>query len=70
MVEGFARLAGLHFLPDDRATVDRALVAGRTLPEVGDSPLGRAVGDVVDALAPGPVPSRAPAAPGQAANSR
>jgi MinD-like ATPase involved in chromosome partitioning or flagellar assembly len=55
MVEGFTRLVGLHFLPDDRATVDRALVAGRTLAEVGDSPLGRAVSDVVDALAPGTV---------------
>jgi len=52
MVEGFTRLAGLHFLPDDRPTVDRALVAGRTLSEVGESPLGRAVGEVVDALAP------------------
>jgi MinD-like ATPase involved in chromosome partitioning or flagellar assembly len=50
MVSGFARLSGLHFLPDDRVTVDRALVAGRTLPEVGDSPLGRAVAGVVDAL--------------------
>ncbi|MCW2792437.1 MAG: hypothetical protein JWO76_1535 [Nocardioides sp.] len=58
MVSGFARLDGLHFLPDDRATLDRALVAGRTLPEVGDSPLGRAVAGVVDALV------------GQAANSR
>lgn len=55
MVEGFTRLAGLHFLPDDRATVDRALAGGRTLAEVGDSPLGRAVGNVVDALAPGTV---------------
>jgi len=53
MVEGFARVSGLHFLPDDRPTVDRALVAGRTLTEVGDSPLGRAVAAVVDALAPG-----------------
>jgi hypothetical protein len=52
MVEGFASLAGLHFLPDDRPTVDRALVAGRTLAEVGESPLGRAVGSLVDALAP------------------
>lgn len=52
MVEGFTRLAGLHFLPDDRATVDRALVAGRTLAEAGDSPLGRAIGGLVDALAP------------------
>jgi MinD-like ATPase involved in chromosome partitioning or flagellar assembly len=55
MVEGFARLVGLHFLPDDRPTVDRALVAGRTLTEVGDSPLRRAVGDLVDALAPSTV---------------
>ena len=55
MVEGFTRPAGLHFLPDDRPTVDRALVAGRTLAEVGDSPLGRAVSDVVDALAPATV---------------
>jgi hypothetical protein len=52
MVEGFARLVGLHFLPDDRPTVDRALVAGRTLAEVGDSMVGRAVADLVDAVAP------------------
>jgi MinD-like ATPase involved in chromosome partitioning or flagellar assembly len=52
MVEGFTRLAGLHFLPDDRPTVDRALVAGRTLAESGDSPLARAVAGLVDALAP------------------
>jgi MinD-like ATPase involved in chromosome partitioning or flagellar assembly len=58
MVEGFARLEGLHFLPDDRPTVDRALVAGRTLAEAGDSPLRRAVADVVDALAPGSVGRR------------
>ena len=62
MVEGFARLAGLHFLPDDRPTVDRALVAGRTLAEVGDSPLGRAVGDLVDAVAPGSAPVPGPGA--------
>lgn len=53
MVSGFGRLSGLHFLPEDRATADRALVAGRTLPELGDSPLGRAVAAVVDALVPG-----------------
>ena len=52
MVAGFTRLAGLHFLPDDRATVDRALVAGRTLAEVGDSPLSRAISRVVDAVSP------------------
>ena len=59
MVERFTRLVGLHFLPDDRPTVDRALVGGRTLAEVGDSPLVRAVGEVVDALAPGTVPAAA-----------
>ena len=52
MVEGFSRLVGLHFLPDDRPTVDRALVAGKTLAEVGDSPVGRAVAELVDAIAP------------------
>ncbi|GAA5147196.1 hypothetical protein GCM10023340_19240 [Nocardioides marinquilinus] len=47
MVAGFGRLAGLHFLPDDRAAVDRALVAGRTLLEAGDSPLTKAVAALV-----------------------
>ena len=42
MVGGFARPSGLHFLPDDQAAVDRALVAGRTLPELGDSAISRA----------------------------
>lgn len=55
MVGGFTRLAGLHFLPDDRAGVDRALVAGRAPVEVGESPLGRAVSSVVDAIAPATV---------------
>ncbi len=52
MVGGFARVAGVHFLPDDRVAVDRALVAGRTLVESGDSALGRAVEDVAAALVP------------------
>lgn len=52
MVEGFARLTGLHFLPDDRAAVDRALVAGRSVVEVGDSALRRALGGVVDTIMP------------------
>jgi MinD-like ATPase involved in chromosome partitioning or flagellar assembly len=59
MVEEFSRLAGLHFLPDDRVTVDRALVSGRTLAEVGDSPVGRAVTGLVDALAPSTVAAAA-----------
>ncbi|MEO9323113.1 hypothetical protein ABFT23_06450 [Nocardioides sp. C4-1] len=53
MVGGFARLAALHFLPDDRAAVDRALVAGRTLLESGDSALTKAVSVLVDALVAG-----------------
>lgn len=50
MVEGFARLLGLHFLPEDRATVDRALVAGE--PVGGDGPLVRALSEVADAVLP------------------
>ncbi|WP_121254930.1 AAA family ATPase [Nocardioides ferulae] len=52
MVSGVARVAGLHFLPEDRAAVDRALVTGRSLVEVGDSPLARAVAGLVDVLEP------------------
>lgn len=41
----------LHFLPEDRAVVDRALVAGRTLLEIAsDGALPRAVQGVVEAL--------------------
>ena len=52
MVRDFGSVAGLHFLPEDRAAVDRALLAGRTLAEGGDSSLGRAFGRLVDDLAP------------------
>jgi hypothetical protein len=58
MVEGFARLTGVPFLPDDRATVDRALVSGVALTETGDSDLGRAVAAVAEALVPSPSPHR------------
>jgi MinD-like ATPase involved in chromosome partitioning or flagellar assembly len=58
MVEGFARVSGLHFLPDDRAAVDRALVAGRELRDGGDSPLVRAVAGLADAVLPEPAPAR------------
>ncbi len=50
MVRGFVAPASLHFLPEDRPGVDRALVAGRTLLEGGESPLTRAVADLADAL--------------------
>jgi len=52
MVEGFARITGLHFLPDDRPALDRALVAGRTLAESGDSALLRALARVASSLVP------------------
>jgi MinD-like ATPase involved in chromosome partitioning or flagellar assembly len=52
MVSGFARPSAVHFLPDDQAAVDRALVSGRTLVEGGDSELGRAVGRLADSLLP------------------
>ncbi|MEO5661680.1 MAG: hypothetical protein ABIR39_00215 [Nocardioides sp.] len=52
MVEGFSRVSGLHFLPEDRSATDRALVAGRSLIEGGDGPLVRALAGVVDAVFP------------------
>ncbi len=45
MLSDFVRPVGLHFLPEDRATVDRALVTGRTLLETdAESPLAVAIG--------------------------
>ncbi|MET1060858.1 MAG: hypothetical protein ABWX84_14755 [Nocardioides sp.] len=52
MVAGFATVARLQFLADDRASVDRALVAGRTLVEGGESPLTRGLSELVDTLRP------------------
>lgn len=51
--------ASVVFLPDDPTAVDRALVAGRTLVEVGDSPLRRTLERLVDSLLKelGPLPS-------------
>lgn len=39
LVEGHARPGGVTFLPFDQAVLDKAMVAGRTLVEVGDSAL-------------------------------
>jgi MinD-like ATPase involved in chromosome partitioning or flagellar assembly len=52
MVSGFARPSAIHFLPDDQVAVDRALVAGRTLVEAGESDLTRAVARLADDLVP------------------
>jgi MinD-like ATPase involved in chromosome partitioning or flagellar assembly len=57
MVEGFSRVAGLHFLPEDRVATDRALVSGRPLVEGGDSSLVRGLSTLADAVFPGSVQS-------------
>jgi MinD-like ATPase involved in chromosome partitioning or flagellar assembly len=53
MVEGFVSPAGVHFLPDDREAADRAVMTGRSVMELDDAPLRRALGDLVDAVAGG-----------------
>ncbi len=50
MVEGYLRADGVHFLPEDRPTTDRALVAGKSVVELGDSALRRALAEVHDAV--------------------
>ncbi len=57
MVEGFSRVLGLHFLPEDRAAVDRALIAGRTLVEAGESALLRAIEELASQVVPGLTPA-------------
>ena len=46
MVEGFVTPLDVHFLPDDRAAADRALMAGQSLAESGESPLRTAMAGV------------------------
>jgi MinD-like ATPase involved in chromosome partitioning or flagellar assembly len=53
MVEGFSRVLGIHYLPEDQTAVDRALIAGHTLVEAGDSALLRAVEDLASHVVPG-----------------
>ena len=53
MVSRVAPTATVLFLPEDRAAADRAMVAGQTLPESGDSGLRRAMADVATRLVPG-----------------
>jgi len=52
MVEGFSRVAGLHFLPDDRVVVDQALVTGRAVVDSGNGTLARTLGGLADAAFP------------------
>lgn len=50
MVEGFVTPVDVHFLPEDRTAADKALMAGRSLRECGDSPLRAGVAAVADAV--------------------
>ena len=50
MVEGYVRATGVHFLPEDRVTTDKALVAGKSVVELGDSSLRKALAEVHDAV--------------------
>ena len=50
MVEGYIRPVGVHFLPEDRSTTDRALVAGKSVGELGDSALRKALAEVHDGV--------------------
>lgn len=53
MVAGFTTPAALHFLPDDQACVDKALLTGRALGEAApDAPLVRALDELAAALVP------------------
>ena len=54
MVEGYAAPVGIHLLPDDRGALDRALIAGRSLVETGDSPVRRALARVAADVFPAP----------------
>jgi hypothetical protein len=58
VVEGFVTPSGVHFLPEDRDGADRALMAGSSLVEAGESVLGRAVGGLAAALLGEPVQAR------------
>ncbi|GAB4011734.1 AAA family ATPase [Nocardioides ultimimeridianus] len=51
MLAGFGAPGEVRFLPDDQPAVDRALVAGRSLVESGDSALSKAMASLLDAMA-------------------
>ncbi len=59
MVEGFVRPLDVHFLPEDRAAADRALMGGLSLAECGESPLRDAAQGLADGVL-GRVPAPRP----------
>jgi MinD-like ATPase involved in chromosome partitioning or flagellar assembly len=59
MVEGFMTPASMHFLPDDPAAVDRALMTGRPVRELGASALSSALAGLADSVDPDTQPGAA-----------
>lgn len=55
MVRGFGEVLSVTFLPEDQPATDRALVAGRSVAELGEGALATAVAGLADTLW-GPVP--------------
>lgn len=55
LVQGFAATGSIHFLPDDRTAVDRALVAGRSVADEPGSRLAVGVQRLLDAVHPATV---------------
>lgn len=53
MVEGYARPVAVHFVPADTPALDRALVTGRALTELGESRAGAALAEVARSLLSG-----------------
>lgn len=52
MVEGYLRPRGVHLVPESREQLDRAVVAGRTLLEQGDTAVRRSLAEVARACFP------------------
>ncbi|CAN5479178.1 P-loop NTPase [soil metagenome] len=57
MVEGFVTPVEVHFLPDARAAADRALMAGQSLAESGESPLRTAMAALAGSVLGAPADS-------------
>ena len=71
MVEGFVTPLDVHFLPEDRAAADRALMAGRSLASRATRRCGRALAGAGAPPSPGgPGARRRRAARAQAPKSR
>lgn len=70
MIEGYGAPRSIHVVPDDRGRCDEALVTGRTLVEVGDSPVRAALAEVARACFPEAFPAPPPRGPSQRGSRR